>query len=167
MSINYKEVNQFKKPYLPRMIVLPRNFISNFAVLLYFVIFLNPDLHDGRVILYYTPYVVCLIALLYQMVSSRLHLDGYCLWRLLLITIVSISYTYALDQIEAFRAIKVVTLQSMFLILVASMIQEKGKNLFHVMRLYILAAAITGIYIIFNADFSLIGSSRLGCLQLL
>lgn len=146
----------------PGIIVHPINLICDFAVLLYFVILLNPDLHNGRVILYYTPFVVCLIAILFQVVSRKFYLDGYCLWRILLIIILGLSYTYALDKSEAFRAIKVVTLQSIFLIMVASMIQEKRKNLFRVMNLYVIAAAITGIYIVINADISLINGSRLG-----
>lgn len=111
---------------------------------------------------YYLPFAVCGVALLFELMSRRIVLSSYLVWRVLLIVFFTVTMVYAISYDAAFVGFKVYVLQSIVVLLIALKCSSNPENIKKIMMIAVLACACTTAYIFLTVDLSSVGGSRLG-----
>ena len=114
-------------------------------------------------LVYYLPFVLCLAALIMELMVRRIVVSSYLIWRILVAVFLLATLTYAIDFDVAFVGVKTYLLQSVVVLLIAVKCSDDPANIKKIMVLGVLACLTTTLYILTMVDPSQItDGQRLG-----
>lgn len=122
--------------------------LSFAALFIAFVCATNGELlYTDSVPLYYFPFAVCLVALLFELMARRIAFTSYLVWRMLLVVFFVFTIFYAISLDLLFVAIKKYILQSVVVFLIAMKCSQDPKNIKRIITICVVACVTTLLYV--------------------
>lgn len=130
-------------------------------ILIYMAVAFNPDIRAHSMLWYSVTIATSLSMFLYLLILSRLKLNRYVWWLIIFNLWGLSSIFWALNQEYVFTFAKT-SLALMIILIPMSLLIRTREDIWAILKIVVLAAVTTSIYLLFNIDRSVIGEIEFG-----
>lgn len=142
------------------MYILKLETVYKFSILLFFIVVSNATLSNSQPIWWGSFGCIC-ISLILFITSNKFRINKYIIWITIFNFVLIASILWSTEPKYSMDIIKGAIVKGTVLCFISILTYNK-RNLFIVLKLFLIASLINSVYILYNIDFTTIGIIRIG-----